>query len=145
MKYELVKSVKSDIEKIIEYKKNNIYEYVEKIEEKEKEEINNYAYHEVLKNIDTCYNIVVDNEFVGCVILSNNEDGKLLDEIYIEKKYRNKGIGTDIIKKIVNSNDSVYLWVYKLNTKAILLYKKIGFNTIEETETRLYMKYTKQR
>ena len=67
----------------------------------------------------------------------------LLDEIYIEKNYRNKGIGSDILKKITQENNIVYLWVYKLNTRAISLYKRLKFNIIDETENRYYMKYSK--
>lgn len=44
---------------------------------------------------------------------------------------------------ILDNNDVVYLWVYKENEKAISLYKKLGFNVIEETESRYYMKYNK--
>lgn len=77
------------------------------------------------------------------ILLTNNDDGKLLDEIYLEEEYRNKGIGTKIIMDILNNNDVVYLWVYKENEKAISLYKKLGFNVIEETESRYYMKYNK--
>ena len=40
-------------------------------------------------------------------------------------------------------NDIIYLWVYKENVQAISLYKKLGFNVIEETESRYYMKYSK--
>ena len=67
----------------------------------------------------------------------------MLDEIYLEEKYRNKGIGTNIIKEVINNNDIIYLWVYKENVQAISLYKKLGFNVIEETESRYYMKYSK--
>ena len=82
-------------------------------------------------------------EIIGCILLTNNDNGKLLDEIYLEEEYRNKGIGTKIIMDILNNNDVVYLWVYKENEKAISLYKKLGFNVIEETESRYYMKYNK--
>ena len=34
----------------------------------------------------------------------------------------------------------VYLWVYKKNHKAIRLYKRLGFEVSEETETRYLMK-----
>ena len=54
-----------------------------------------------------------------------------------------KGIGTEIIRDILSNNDIVYLWVYKKNDKAISLYRKLGFNVIEETESRYYMKYNK--
>ena len=67
----------------------------------------------------------------------------MLDEIFLDDEYRNKGIGSSILSKILESNDIVYLWVYKENINAIRLYKKMGFNVKEETETRYYMKYLK--
>lgn len=61
----------------------------------------------------------------------------------LKKNIEIKGIGTKIIMDILDNNDVVYLWVYKENEKAISLYKKLGFNVIEETESRYYMKYNK--
>ena len=80
---------------------------------------------------------------IRSLLLTDKDDGTLLDEIYLEEKYRNKGIGTNIIKEVINNNDIIYLWVYKENVQAISLYKKLGFNVIEETESRYYMKYSK--
>ena len=65
----------------------------------------------------------------------------MLDEIFIEVEYRNLGIGTSIISDIISKNECVYLWVYKENIKAISLYRKLGFNVIDETEERYYMKH----
>ena len=67
----------------------------------------------------------------------------MLDEIFLDENYRNKGIGSSIISKIFKTNNIVYLWVYKENINAIRLYKKFGFKIIEETEIRYYMKYSK--
>ena len=75
-------------------------------------------------------------------MITKNENGLLLDEIFIEEQYRNKGIGTSIIKDVVSkSKSNVYLWVYKDNIKASNLYNKIGFNIKEETDSRYYMEY----
>ena len=141
MNYQLTKSNENDIEKLIEYKKETIYEYATNLTLEEKKEIDKYISDEVKEQIDYYKNIVVDNKVVGCLLLTNNGNDKLLDELYLEEEYRNKGIGTDIIKNILNKNDVVYLWVYKLNGKAISLYKRLGFKIIEETETRYYMEY----
>ena len=143
MNYQLTKSNENDIEKLIEYKKETIYEYATNLTLEEKKEIDKYISDEVKEQIDYYKNIVVDNKVVGCLLLTNNGNDKLLDELYLEEEYRNKGIGTDIIKNILNKNDVVYLWVYKLNGKAISLYKRLGFKIIEETETRYYMKYSR--
>ncbi len=139
--YKLIKSEKRDIEKLIEYKKRTIYEYAENLSNEEIIKINNYVETNIPKLINNYCNIIVNEKIVGCVLLTDIDDGKLLDEIYLEEQYRNQGIGTDIIKNILNKNNIVYLWVYKKNIKAISLYKKMGFNIIKETDTRYYMKW----
>ena len=143
MEYKLSTSSNKDINRLIEYKKRTIYEYAKDLSNEEIDKINKYVTSEVPKLINDYCNIIVDNKIVGCLLLTNKEDGKLLDEIYLEEEYRNKGIGTEIINDILNNNDIVYLWVYKENEKAISLYKKLEFNVIEETESRYYMKYNK--
>lgn len=143
MEYKLLKSTSNDINRLIEYKKRTIYEYAKDLSAEEINKINRYIASEVPKLIDVYCNIMVDNKIIGCLLLTNKDDGKLLDEIYLEKVYRNKGIGTEIIRDILSNNDIVYLWVYKKNDKAISLYRKLGFNVIEETESRYYMKYNK--
>ena len=143
MEYKLSTSSNKDINRLIEYKTRTIYEYAKDLSDEEINRINNYVTSEVPKLINDYCNIIVDNKIVGRLLLTNKEDGKLLDEIYLEEEYRNKGIGTEIINDILNNNDIVYLWVYKENEKAISLYKKLEFNVIEETESRYYMKYNK--
>lgn len=65
----------------------------------------------------------------------------MIDEIYINKEYRSLGIGTNIIKNILDINKNVYLWVYKDNEQAVSLYKRLGFIVVDETESRYYMKH----
>ena len=141
MKYELINSSKNDIERLIKYKKETIYEFANNLSEEEINRINNYIITSVPKLLDNYFNIVINNKVIGCVLITNKDDGKLLDEIYIEEKFRNKGIGTSIIKDIIRENSIVYLWVYKENKQAISLYKKLGFKVIDETDSRYYMKH----
>lgn len=122
MEYKLLKSTSNDINRLIEYKKRTIYEYAKDLSDEEINKINRYIASEVPKLIDVYCNIMVDNKIIGCLLLTNKDDGKLLDEIYLEKVYRNKGIGTEIIRDILSNNDIVYLWVYK---KMIKLYHYI--------------------
>ena len=143
MEYKLSNSSNKDINRLIEYKKRTIYQYAKDLSNEEIDSINKYVTSEVPRLINDYSNIIFDNKIVGCILLKNNDNSKLLDEIYLEEEYRNKGIGTEIIKDILNNNDVVYLWVYKENEKAISLYKKLGFNVIEETESRYCMKYNK--
>ena len=143
MGHELVESSSEDIDRLIDYKKRTIYEFAKDLSENEINKINNYVKNEVPKLLNNYSNIVVDNKIVGCLLLTPKDDGILLDEIYLEEEYRNKGIGTNIIKEVISNNDIIYLWVYKENIQAISLYKKLGFVVIEETESRYYMKYSK--
>ncbi len=143
MDYKLVKSSIKDVDKLFKYKMINILEYAHNLSEDEIKKINKYAYKEVNDLIDYYNNIIVDNKSIGCLSVTNERDGKLLDEIYLEEEYRNNGIGTSIIKKILNDNNKVYLWVYKENTKAIKLYKRLGFKVLEETDLRYFMSYSK--
>lgn len=144
MNYKLVKSSNDDIDKLIDYKKKTIFEYANDLPNNEINKINNYVNNNVPKLLDNYLNIVVDDKIVGCLLLTDKDDGILLDEIYLEEDYRNKGIGTDIIKKVISNNDIIYLWVYKENLIAVSLYKKLGFTVIESTESRYYMKYSKK-
>lgn len=143
MNYILVKSSNDDVEKLIEYKKETVFKYANNLSEEEKNKINNYINNNIASEIKNYCNIVIIDNIVGCLLLIDKEDGKLIDEIYLKKEYRNKGIGTDIIKNITKENNIIYLWVYKSNTKAISLYKKLGFSIIQEEKTRYYMKYEK--
>ena len=52
-----------------------------------------------------------------------------------------KKIGTELIKGIQTKYSPVYLWVYKQNIRAYNLYKRLGFEIQQETETRYFMKY----
>ena len=55
------------------------------------------------------------------------------------EEYRNKGIGISIINSILESNITVYLWVYVDNVKAISLYEKLGFKIKEKNKDKYLM------
>lgn len=143
-KYKLENASIKDIERIKKYKLNTIFEYAKDLDKEEVERINNYVNEIVPKQILEYKNIILNNIVVGSFLLTKNEPGLLLDEIFIEKQYRNKRLGASIIKDIISkTNNNVYLWVYKDNIKAINLYNKLGFNIKEETGSRYYMEYIK--
>jgi ribosomal protein S18 acetylase RimI-like enzyme len=106
---------------------------------KDKEKLINYN---INKELPSYKLISLNNNIIGGVLVRKIDDGVLLDDIYIEENYRQKGIGTSIIEDIITNNKIVYLWVYKNNNKAFSLYKKLGFIIEEETPTRYYMKNT---
>ena len=141
--YKLVKASKKDIPRLIQYKKDIIYMYSKDLAEDERNKIDEYVINSVNETFKDYYNIIIDDKIIGSVCIKELENAKLLDEIYLEKEFRNKGIGTDIFRKIIENNKNIYLWVYKKNKKAVLLYKRLGFTIEEETESRYYMNYDK--
>ena len=141
MKYELVQSSKNDVNKIKEYNKKTIYQYANDLSKEEIDEINDYVNKTVPKELANYQNIIIDDKMIGCLLVTNYEDGREIAELYLEEEYRSKGIGTDIITNIIKENNNIYLWVYKKNKKAISLYKRLGFIIIDETTSRYHMKY----
>lgn len=143
MKYSLVDASIDDIDYLKQAKSNIIYTYANNLTEEEKNEINNYIDTSIPKELKEYKIILFNNKTIGCLLIKKQNNGVLLDEIYLEESYRSLGIGTEIIKNILDINNIVYLWVYKENKKAVSLYKRLSFIIIDETESRYYMKYQK--
>ncbi len=82
--------------------------------------------------------ITLNNKPVGYIILcfsyslvSYGQDG-MIDEFFINKDFRNKGIGTDVIKQIIKKSKqlglkSIYLEVNKFNIEAQSFYCSLDF------------------
>ncbi len=141
--YKLESATKDDIELLISYKLASILDYAKDLPPKEVEKITNYVKTTIPTQINEYEIIIIDNQKVGCLLLEKYEDGILLNELYLDKNYRRKGIGTNLLNHILSNNSKVYLWVYKENTPALNLYKKLGFKIKERTKTRYFMQYDK--
>ena len=130
-----------DISLLETWKLQTVLDYDGKLSIKKKKKISNYVHNEVLEYLHFFELIEVSSSIVGCVLVRPYQDGYLLDEIYLEKEYRNLGIGSSILKDKTMQFSPLYLWVYKDNQKAISLYKRIGFLVKEETATRYFMEF----
>ena len=142
-RYILVKASKKDISRLIKCKKDIIYMYSKDLSKEEKEKIDDYIFNSVNESLKDYLNIVINDKIIGSILITDLKEGKLIDEIYLEKEFRNTGIGTDIIREMLEKNRNIYLWVYKENKKAISLYNRLGFIIVDETDSRYYMKYDK--
>ena len=130
-----------DISLLETWKLQTVLDYAGKLSIEEQEKISNYVHNEVLEYLHFFELIEVSSSIVGCVLVRPYQDGYLLDEIYLEKEYRNLGIGSSILKDKTMQFSPLYLWVYKDNQKAISLYKRIGFLVKEETAIRYFMEF----
>lgn len=145
MTYKLEPATKQNLLQLKRYKKETIFAYAKNLSLEELEKINKYI-EETTENKLPFYKLIILNKkCIGCLLLTENQKGKMLEELYIEKEYRHKGIGTSILKEITTAYPIVFLYVYKENKEAISLYQKNNFQIIEETETRYLMEYNQNK
>ena len=67
-------------------------------------------------------------EIKGFIGINNGH----IEGIFVEEKYRNQGIGKELIAYCKNKYDKLTLEVYKKNTKAINFYEREQFKPIKE-------------
>jgi len=141
MKYKLDSATITDVDRLINYKKDTIFSSSDNLSNDEINKINEYVINSVNKDINDYKIVILDNKKIGSLLIKNIDEGLFIDEIYLEKEYRFLGIGTSILKGILEKHNDkdIYLWVYKNNNVALSLYKKLDFIVKDETEYRYYM------
>jgi len=98
---------------------------------------------------DICFVAVVDEKIVGAVwVRDMNDYGHIADgvpsfAISLYKEYRNFGIGTDLMKTMLEElknrgYDRASLAVQKANY-AVRMYKNVGFSVIDENDEEFIM------
>lgn len=137
MEYTLRKATIDDYDLLKDYKRHSIFDYAVSLSDEEIKRINEY----IDNNFDPdAYVIILIDKNVAGAYLVDTTDGNLLDEIYIEKPYRKKGLGSSILKELIKEYPNLSLWVYKENS-AVNLYRSLGFKIDQETDTRYHMIY----
>ncbi len=83
---------------------------------------------------------------VGYYCVTDSDKGTELDSFFVLPEYRSQGIGTEVLKHILNvAEGSVFLYVFRKNTRAIALYQRMGFEIAAEVgKTRYIMEHKKQ-
>ena len=72
--------------------------------------------------------VLKDKKEVGFIHSYIKNNKAIIDSIYIEKEYRNMGLGTELVKKLYDYLDSYELEVTIENgNKAYFLFNKLGF------------------
>ena len=95
-----------------------------------------------LENFNTAYGeiIVFEGQDIGFCWVIEKEDEALLASIRLLPEFQNKGIGTVIIRNLLDkTNKPVRLQVLKVNP-ARNLYERLGFKIVSETETHFWMR-----
>ncbi len=144
IEYNLVNATEKDVNFLKDVKITTIFDYAKNISSEERVRILNYIDKCINENLKNYKIIKNNNKNCGVFGVRDYEDGILLDEIYLLPKYRNMGIGSDIIKNELEKHKKVYLFVYKDNIRAVNLYKKLGFDVFEDKNERFLMLYKKE-
>ena len=86
--------------------------------------------------------ILYDSKPVGTIRIVSNEERLEIEQFYILPEYQNKGIGSHLLKQILDNADktglSAKLGVLKINP-AISLYRRHGFEIIDSNEYQYLM------
>ena len=113
--------------------------------------INNFYPNIYNKDNNKLFIAIDDNNIIGYIYVKlistdgiDNNKELLIDALYIEEDYRNKGIATSLINKVkeysINNNIKyISINVLDKNIKAKNLYNKLGFNI-----NSLGLKYTNE-
>lgn len=145
MQLSYINANKDDIENIFNFAKElvNTYEDLSKIDY---DKVMAWVKRKIETNINEYNVIMYDGEKVGYYKETYCEDeAKIeIDDLYIFQEYRNKGIGSEIFKMILNrAQKPVFLYVFVKNYRAINLYFRMGFKITEVVhDTRYVMEYT---
>lgn len=139
MKLLFEKATGSDIESIYEFNKYLIDRY-ENVQNIEYDKILSWVQRKIETYIEEYQRILFDGELAGYYRFHQDGDKMELDDLYIFPQYRNQQIGTTIIEKCLLETDlPVYLFVFIKNTKAVELYKRIGFEIVETIQDSRYI------
>jgi ribosomal protein S18 acetylase RimI-like enzyme len=79
--------------------------------------------------------LYINQEIVGVTLAVREEKYLGLSLVAVDPEMRRKGIGSYLMKYIINwciknQLETIYLQVYHENTPALLMYEKLGFNHI---------------
>lgn len=73
------------------------------------------------------YIIEENKKLIGAITISDFKDGIFIEAIAISKDYRNKGIGKELLNKVIKENNKIFLVSKLLN-----YFEKFGFKETHE-------------
>lgn len=90
--------------------------------------------------------IVVDGQDAGVLVVEERDGDIFLGLITIAPRYQGRGLGTAIIRDLQQrareEGRALRLHVLKANPAARRLYRRLGFDIVEEREERFVMRWT---
>ncbi len=89
--------------------------------------IDNYLNQIVVKlnGDELVYGAYLDDEIIGCGYIDNNNR---LDSLFVKEKYRNLGVGSSLLEKLINNCNQTKAITLNANIEAISLYERYSFH-----------------
>ena len=92
------------------------------------------------KRIDEYTRVLADGEIAAYYRLAPDGERLELDDLYVLPAFRDRGVGTSILRRCLALGKPVYFYVFTGNTRAIALYEREGFRRVEDVSpTRCIM------
>ncbi|MFX1515764.1 MAG: GNAT family N-acetyltransferase [Promethearchaeota archaeon] len=130
-----------DSEFLYNLKKRTLKEYITQIWGWDEKDQHNY--HKENFNPEKFSIIQLNGEDIGCMSIEEHPNKIRLNMIEISPEYQNKGIGSKLIRDLIEKGSqekkTIELQVFKVNNEAFRLYTTLGFKLIDETETHYKM------
>lgn len=138
-----LEDINDEKELIYLMKKESVRPYVEKIWGWDEDyQIKDFNESYVASNFKL---IQKENNIIGFTEINEFENYINITEIHLKPNYQGRGVGSKIIRKIVdqanNLSKTVIIGCFKENKGAIKLYKRIGFEVYRETDTHVIFKH----
>ena len=87
------------------------------------------------KRIDEYTRVLCDGEVAGYYRFAPDGDKMELDDLYVLPEYRNRGVGTAVLRRCLAQGKPIYFYVFTGNVRAVALYEREGFRKAEDVST----------
>ena len=139
MELQFASAKECDIERIYDSNKELIEAY-EDVENIDYDKVLQWVLKKIKTRIDEYVAVFLDGRKVGYYHFYPSEGKMELDDLYIFRDFRSKGIGSMIIQKCMEESDSIiFLYVFAKNVRAIALYEKLGFKIVKNIRDTRYI------
>ncbi len=92
------------------------------------------------KRIDEYTRVLWDGQTVAFYRFVPDGERMELDDLYVLPAWRNRGVGTAILRRGLALGKPIYFYVFTGNTRAVALYEREGFRKTEDVSpTRCIM------
>ena len=84
------------------------------------------------RRIDEYTRVLCDGEVAGYYRFAPDGDKMELDDLYVLPEYRNRGVGTAVLRRCLAQGKPIYFYVFTGNVRAVALYEREGFRKAED-------------